>query len=242
METYQIKIQDFEGPLDLLLHLIKEKEMDLETLNLASVADQYLTYIRHVSSYHLEVASEYLVMASYLIELKSKLLLPKEKVEIEENYEEDPREQLIRRLIEYKKYKDVLEDFKEAYEKRKEIHLRIPSSMNEYVVDTTHQIPEDLEIYDLIRAMQKMYQRKHLLKPMETSLARQEISIDERSTEIRQFFKLHRHRKIKLEELFDREGKNFFIVTFLSVLDLVNKKEITIQQDHYLDEIYLEVI
>ena len=114
---YQVILDDFQGPLDLLLHLIKEKEMDLQTLELSVITDQYLQYIHMMESSQLEVMSEYLVMAAQLIEMKSKMLLPKEKVQIEDEYQEDPREALIRRLIEYKRYKDVLDEIQEKYEK-----------------------------------------------------------------------------------------------------------------------------
>ena len=111
---YQVILDDFQGPLDLLLHLIKEKEMDLQTLELSVITDQYLQYIHMMESSQLEVMSEYLVMAAQLIEMKSKMLLPKEKVQIEDEYQEDPREALIRRLIEYKRYKDVLDEYRKA--------------------------------------------------------------------------------------------------------------------------------
>ena len=122
--AYEVVLEDFQGPLDLLLHLIKEKEMDLETLEVSVITDQYLAYIDQMDAQQLETMSEYLVMAAQLIEMKSKMLLPAQKVELEDDYQEDPREQLIKRLIEYKKYKDVLDEFKEKYEQRQYIHYK----------------------------------------------------------------------------------------------------------------------
>ena len=124
---YEVVIDDFQGPLDLLLHLIKEKEMDLETLEVSVITDQYLAYIDQMDADQLETMSEYLVMAAQLIEMKSKMLLPNEKVELEDDYQEDPREQLIRRLIEYKKYKDILDDVRECYEYRQTLHTKAPA-------------------------------------------------------------------------------------------------------------------
>ena len=158
--AYEVVLEDFQGPLDLLLHLIKEKEMDLETLEVSVITDQYLAYIDQMDAQQLETMSEYLVMAAQLIEMKSKMLLPAQKVELEDDYQEDPREQLIKRLIEYKKYKDVLDEFKEKYEQRQSIHTKAPAFMDEYVIDTTEMIPDNLGVYDLIKAMQKMFQRK----------------------------------------------------------------------------------
>ena len=238
--SYEIIINDFQGPLDLLLHLIKEKEMDLGALDLSEITDQYLKYIEQMVPNQLEVMSEYLVMASTLIEMKSKLLLPKEAITLDDEYQEDPREQLIKRLIEYKKYKDILDDFKEQYEYRKTLHTKAPAIMDDYVVDTTDLIPEGLEVYDLIRAMQKMYQRKALTMPLESKIARVEISIDERCIQVKDYFKRHKGQKIDFEELFDNPSPTYFVVTFLAVLTLVKDKKLDIEQSSNFDRIYLK--
>ena len=238
--AYEVILDDFQGPLDLLLHLVKEKEMDLQSLEISVITDQYLSYIDQMKPEQLETMSEYLVMAAQLIEMKSKMLLPREKVELQDDYQEDPREQLIRRLIEYKKYKDVLDDFREHYEYRQTVYTKAPSLMDDYVVDTTELIPDDLEVYDLIRAMQKMFQRKMLSTPLESKIARVEISIDERSEQIRNYFRLHPHQTMELEDLFDEPTKSHFVITFLAVLVLVNKKELVLTQDHNFDKIYIK--
>lgn len=238
--SYEVVIDDFQGPLDLLLHLIKEKEMDLETLEVSVITDQYLAYIDQMDADQLETMSEYLVMAAQLIEMKSKMLLPNEKVELEDDYQEDPREQLIRRLIEYKKYKDILDDIRDCYEYRQTLHTKAPALMDDYVVDTSELIPDHLEVYDLIKAMQKMFQRKVLLTPLESRIARVEISIEERSDQIRQYFKLHKHQRINFEDLFEEPSRTFFVVTFLSILVLVNTNELIIEQDGNFESIYLK--
>lgn len=238
--SYEVVIDDFQGPLDLLLHLIKEKEMGLETLEVSVITDQYLAYIDQMDADQLETMSEYLVMAAQLIEMKSKMLLPNEKVELEDDYQEDPREQLIRRLIEYKKYKDILDDVRECYEYRQTLHTKAPALMDDYVVDTSELIPDHLEVYDLIKAMQKMFQRKVLHAPLESRIARVEISIEERSDQIRQYFKLHKNQRIRFEELFEEPTRTFFVVTFLSILVLVNTNELIIEQDGNFENIYLK--
>lgn len=237
---YQVILDDFQGPLDLLLHLIKEKEMDLQTLELSVITDQYLQYIHMMESSQLEVMSEYLVMAAQLIEMKSKMLLPKEKVQIEDEYQEDPREALIRRLIEYKRYKDVLDEIQEKYEKRQSMLIKPSHNMEEYVIDTSTMIPEGLEVYDLMKAMQKMYQRKMLSRPLDTHISKKDISIEQRSDQIRNYFKVRVNKKVKLDELFDRGDRYYFIVTFLSILVLANDKEVEIIQEGLFDDIYVE--
>ena len=238
--SYEVVLDEFQGPLDLLLHLIKEKEMDLESLEVSVITDQYLAYIDQMDPDQLETMSEYLVMAAQLIEMKSKLLLPNEKVELEDDYKEDPREQLIRRLIEYKKYKDVLDEFRDCYEHRQTLHTKAPALMDDYIVDTTEMIPQDLEVYDLIRAMQKMFQRKALMAPLESKIARVEISIEDRSDQIRQYFRLHKNQRVDFEELFDEPSRTFFVVTFLSILVLVNTNELVIEQEGNFEKIYLK--
>ena len=205
---YQVIIEDFQGPLDLLLHLIKEKEMDLEKLELSLIADQYLQYIHAMDPSKLEIMSEYLVMAADLIEMKSKMLIPKEKVTINDEYQEDPREALIKRLIEYKRYKDVLDEIRDKYEQRQTVIIKPAESMDEYVVDT--------------------------------HIAKKDISIDERTAQIRNYFKTRVNKKVKFEELFDRHDRFYFIVTFISILVLAKDKEVEIIQDGLFEEIYVE--
>ncbi len=238
--SYEVILDNFQGPLDLLLHLIKEKKMDLETLDLSEITDQYLEYINQMDVAQLEIMSEYLVVASTLIEMKSKMLLPREVVDIDDEYEEDPRKRLIQRLIEYKKYKDILDDLKKSYEFRKTMHTKSPSSMNDYVVDTTDMIPVGLEVYDLLKAMQKMYQRKALTMPLQSKIARVEISIEDRSEEIKNFFRRNKNIKVSFEDLFDQVDCTYFIVTFLAVLVLVKDKELEIEQSSNFDKIYLK--
>ena len=217
---YQVIIEDFQGPLDLLLHLIKEKEMDLEKLELSLIADQYLQYIHAMDPSKLEIMSE--------------------KVTINDEYQEDPREALIKRLIEYKRYKDVLDEIRDKYEQRQTVIIKPAESMDEYVVDTSSMIPEGLEVYDLMKAMQKMFQRKAMMKPLDTHIAKKDISIDERTAQIRNYFKTRVNKKVKFEELFDRHDRFYFIVTFISILVLAKDKEVEIIQDGLFEEIYVE--
>lgn len=236
---YEVAVEQFSGPLDLLLHLIKEHDMDILDLDVAAICDQYLAYIETMDSSMLETMSEYLVMAAWLIEMKSKMLLPNEDIDEEDDYEAQ-RANMIRMLIEKNKINEVLEEFETAFETRQTMHTKISSVMEEYVVDVENQIPEDLEVYDLIKAMQKIIQRKALLHPLESKIARVEISIDERSTQIQDYFKRHRGETVDFENLFDQGDKYFAIVTFLSVLVLVKNKELEITQESNFEKIYLK--
>ncbi len=118
--------------------------------------------------------------------------------------------------------------------------IKPAESMDEYVVDTSSMIPEGLEVYDFMKAMQKMFQRKAMMKPLDTHIAKKDISIDERTEQIRDYFKTRVNKKVKFEDLFDRHDRFYFIVTFIAVLVLAKDKEVEIIQDGLFEDIYVE--
>lgn len=236
---YQVTVDQFTGPLDLLLHLIKEHDMDLLDLDVAAVCDQYLAYIQTMDPSLLEAVSEYLVMAAWLIEMKSKLLLPKPEIDEEDDYEAE-RKRMIERLIEKNRINGILEPFEASYDKRQTMHSKIPSALEEYLPSGEETIPEGMEVYDLIKAMQRVMQRRALLQPLESKIARVEISIDERTEQIRSYFLRHKDKTVDFEDLFDEGDRYFAIVTFLSILVLVKNSELLITQSGNFEKIYLK--
>lgn len=230
---YTFKTLEFEGPLDLLLHLVKEANIDIFEIKISEITDQYLAYISKMNELDLNVDSEYLVMAADLIEMKSKELLPHEE-ETEE--EEDPKEVLINRLIEYQKYKEITADLKELEENRSELYSKLPSILEEYKDDTL-KVNEDLCLDDLIKAFMNLKEKQMLEKPLNTVITKKEYSIDVRSKDILK--RLKTSKQIKFVDLFDVYAKDYVVVTFLSILDLAKKGNITIKQDRNLDEITL---
>lgn len=236
---YQVTVDQFTGPLDLLLHLIKEHDMDLLDLDVAAVCDQYLAYIQTMDPSLLEAVSEYLVMAAWLIEMKSKLLLPKPEIDEEDDYEAE-RKRMIERLIEKNRINGILEAFEASYDKRQTMHSKIPSVLEEYLPSGEETIPEGMEVYDLIKAMQRVMQRRALLHPLESKIARVEISIDERTEQIRSYFLRHKDKTVDFEDLFDEGDRYFAIVTFLSILVLVKNSELLITQSGNFEKIYLK--
>lgn len=235
---YAVKIDAFEGPLDLLLHLIKESKVDIWDIKIVDITDQYLNYIKSMESLNLNIASEYLVMASELIEMKSKMLLPRYQ---EENTEEeiDPREQLIQKLIEYQKYKDMTKNFKELEEVRHEFYTKTPESLKEYVEEGT-VIATDVTLDDLMDAFQKFLERKKLEKPLSTTVTKKEITVEDRRKSIRNILK--EKKKVDFFELFEEYTKEYIVVTFLAVLEMAKKQELTIYQENNFDNIICEVI
>ena len=236
---YQVTVDQFTGPLDLLLHLIKEHDMDLLDLDVAAVCDQYLAYIQTMDPSLLEAVSEYLVMAAWLIEMKSKLLLPKPEIDEEDDYEAE-RKRMIERLIEKNRINGILEAFEASYDKRQTMHSKIPSALEEYLPSGEETIPEGMEVYDLIKAMQRVMQRRALLQPLESKIARVEISIDERTEQIRSYFLRHKDKTVDFEDLFDEGDRYFAIVTFLSILVLVKNSELLITQSGNFEKINLK--
>lgn len=232
-----LKINDFEGPLDLLLHLIKEKKMDLLNLKIEIIIDEYLKFIDQMEKMNLDIASSYLVMASELIEMKSKLLLPRQ--EKEEEIEEDPKEKLINRLIEYQRYKDLTENFRELEKERKEIHTKLPEDLKEYATDGVVITNANVTLDDLLKAFQKFLERKKLEEPLNTKVTKKEISVEERTVSIKNI--LRNKRKVNFLELFDVLTKEYVVVTFLAILEMAKKNEIKISQENKFGEIICEV-
>src|SRR5690625_1830492 len=174
--TYQVKLDGFEGPLDLLLHLVNQLEIDIYDIPVAEITSQYIEFIRTMEKIELNIASEYLVMAATLLEIKSAMLLPKKEVSLEDEYEEDPRDQLIKRLIEYSKYKEAAEQLQKKELEENEIYTRPPTNFDELMEEAKH-VRGDVSIYDMLNAVEKMLQRKEWNRPLETTVHREDISI-----------------------------------------------------------------
>ena len=233
---YEVKIDAFEGPLDLLLHLIKESKVDIWDIKIVDITEQYLNYIKSMEKLNLNIASEYLVMASELMEMKSKLLLP--RTQIEEEEEEDPREKLIQKLIEYQKYKEMTKNFKELETDRHEFFTKAPENLKEYAPEGTI-VNSDLSLDDLMKAFSKFLERKEHEKPLATTVTKKEITVEERRNSIRNILKTK--KKVDFFELFESVTKEYIVVTFLAILEMARKQELTIYQENNFDNIICEV-
>ncbi|MDD3241915.1 MAG: segregation/condensation protein A [Bacilli bacterium] len=235
--NYEVKIDAFEGPLDLLLHLIKESKMDIINIRIEEITNQYLEYISNMTSLNLNVASEYLTMASELVEIKSKMLLPKHE-ELEEEEDFNPEEKLINRLIEYQRYKDMTSKFKEMEQIRQEIYTKSPENITKYVDEEVTPI-SDVTLDDLINAFQKFLERQKENVPLSTKITSKEITVEERRIAIKNI--LREKRKVNFLELFDTLTKEYIVVTFLAILEMCRKNELTITQENNFSEIICEV-
>ncbi len=232
---YEINLENFSGPMDLLLHLIKENKMDIMNLKLEIIIDEYLEYINKMQEMNLDVASSYLVMASELLEIKSKMLLPKDESEEEE---EDPKERLINRLILYQQYKDKIDEFKQLEEERNKYYTKLPSNLNEYK-DGKAQI-ENVSLDDLVKAFEKFLERVELEKPLNTTVTKKELSVDDEIKSI--YKKLKVRKRIPFFELFEVKTKEYIVVSFLAILEMAKKKELRIIQDDNFGDIVCEAL
>lgn len=229
--AFTIMIDQFEGPLDLMLHLVKDNKLDLFELDMDTLTNQYLQYLNAMEAMHLEVASEFLTELAGLIEYKSKKLLPREKVEIEEEYEEDQRDRLVKRLLEYQCFKEVRGQFEKKYEERQLLMSKPISEETQKWLNTTIEGEFVGNPYDLIKAMHKVLHRAALHHPQETKMTIKELSLDERVLQIKKRL-AGWVGKMSFEELCtDCMDLHMFIVTFLSVLDLIKHREITFHVD-----------
>lgn len=232
------KINEFEGPLDLLLHLIKENKMDIMNIEIEKITEQYISYLNEQEKMNLEIASEYLVMASELIELKSKLLLPNPKVEETEEEQVDPREELVNRLLEYQAYKEITKVLKEKEELRKEIYTKSPENIKNYIEEDT-KLSSDITLDDLVEAFKKYLERKKESKPLKTKVTTNEISVSSRRLEIKSILK--KKPKVSFFELFPVLNKEYIVATFLAILEMAKNKELKITQNKNFDDIICEV-
>ena len=233
---YNIKIDAFEGPLDLLLHLIKEKNVDIYDISIEEITKSYLDYINKMEELNINVASSYLVMAAELMEIKSKSLLPKVESEEDNEEEEVSRENLINKLVEYKKYKEMTEVFKELEINRNNIYIKPPENINNYINNEIYN--EEIEIDKLVEAMKNFLNRKELEKPLKTKITNKEYSVKERKNSIRNI--IRNKKRVEFTELFEEYNKSYIAVTFLSVLELAKEHELKISQDKNFDNIFIE--
>jgi len=234
-----IMINDFEGPLDLLLHLVKTSKMDIYEVNMSYIIEEYLKYINAMQDLNIDVASEYLVMAAELIHLKSKMLinLDDEEANEEDEYSISSEEELKERLINYEKYKNSTDSFRKLEENRKEYLTRSPENIMEYAKDQTYSM--ELSLDDLIQAFLEYKKRLENEKPIETKITKKEISVKERISYIRNVLK--ERKKVEFTELFESFSKEYVVVTFLSILNMSKNNEIVLSQKDNFSPILIEM-
>ena len=229
-DSYRVKLEIFEGPLDLLLYLIKKDEIDIYDIPIARITEQYLAYLELMQELDIAVAGDFLVMASTLIYIKSKTLLPPEpKVDGEEDLGEDPRAELIERLLEYQKFKSASQMLYSRVEIESACYTRGP-------IETDSSNPEvSATLFDLLRVFREVLKRAEAQVEME--IARDEMTIAEKLAQIHAM--LEEREQINVRELFEMSrSKRELIITFLALLELVKAWKIYLIQSEMFGAIF----
>lgn len=234
--NYNVKIDEFEGPMDLLLHLIKQSNINIQDIEINTITKQYLDYINKMEELNINVAASYIVMAAELMEIKSKSLLPDE--EIEELEEEVSKENLINKLLDYQKYKNMVSHFKDMEVERQKIYIKSPEKVSNYL-DSKIVNDTDTTIDDLVNAFKIFLERIDREKPLTTKITNQEYSIKDRKHAIKTLLK--ERQKVLFTDLFTENNRPFIIVTFLSVLELTKERELIIKQGENFTDIMIEM-
>lgn len=237
---YKFCINDFEGPLDLLLHLVKTSKMDIYEIDIRLIIEEYLTFIESEKNRNIDIASSYLVMASELIHLKSKMLIndkTSEESSSEDEFTIASEEDLKRKLIEYEKYKKLSATLEDKFQKRNNFYTKSPAKLDKIINEDTINFGE-LNIEDLINAFKNFKEREKYSKPINTRITRKEYSIEKRIKDIRKILSVR--DKVEFLELFEEHNRDFLIVTFLSVLTMSKNEEIKLSQENNFKPIIIE--
>ncbi len=221
---YTFRLEGFEGPLDLLLHLIQKNELDIFNIHIALITGQYLEYLQLMKVLNLDVAGGYLLMASTLLHIKSKMLLPKSS-EGEEEEEEDPRAELVRRLLEYQKYKQAAGELEKRPMLDRDVFLRlIPTEPEE--VQEEERI--EVSLFDLLEAFRQALERVKSETIHEVLL--ESLSVEDKIQEILILLEKE-NRSMAFHRLFSEESpRRIVVITLLAILELVKMKRIRIFQ------------
>ena len=225
--TYKVKLEVFEGPLDLLLYLIKKEELDIYDIPIAKITDQYLEYLEMMKMLDLDIAGEFILMAATLMQIKSKMLLPPEEVKEDEIEEEDPRLELVKKLLEYRKFKEAADKLAEKEAEAGKLYTR----------ETDEKPPlgelEDnpffeASIFDILTAFSKVL--KEVPKETFYNVVKDQFTVGEKIHDI--FHMLVNEPKIYFSKLFAQaKSKLEIVVTFLAILELMRLKEILVIQE-----------
>lgn len=240
-----VKLQVFEGPLDLLLHLIEKNKIDIYDIPIAQITDQYMEYIRQMQEQDLNVMSEFMVMAATLLDIKCRMLLPREVKE--DGEEEDPREELVRQLLEYKMYKYMSYELRDRMADASRCVYRknsMPREVLEYrePVDVS-ELMENVTLARLQEIFRKIIRRQEdKIDPIRSRFGeiRQEaVSLPEKMVNVEEYARTHRHFSFR-NLLEGQSGKLQVIVTFLAILELMKTGVIRVSQREIFDDIEIE--
>ena len=232
MEDYKVKIDAFEGPMDLLMHLIEKNKIDIYDIPIAELTRQYVEYLDRFREFNIEIASSFLVMAATLLQIKSRMMLPKPEVN-EEGEVEDPRLELVARILEYRKFKQVsgvlgdMAGVQERFVSREPMELPVH-----------HLPPGNLSLKILVEAFHTVLSVKQELSIPKALVTPEVFSIKDKMADIMSLL-ARSHGRLLFSEAFETGTRNELIVTFLALLELMKLKAVTVKQQRAFAEIYI---
>lgn len=241
------KLDNFEGPLDLLLHLIEKNKVSIYDIPIVLITEQYLDYVSHMEEEDLDIVSEFLVMAATLIDIKSRMLLPAEESEEEE--EEDPRAELVRRLLEYKMYKFMAQELEEREQDAERFLFKEPTIPREVA---KYEPPVDLDsLLDglTLARLQKIFhsvmkRREDKIDPVRSSfgtIRKEPVSLEQKIGSVMEYARAHRN--FSFRQILERQSDRLeVVVTFLAVLELMKIGKIHLTQDSPFEDMYIETL
>ncbi len=235
-DAYQVELSGFQGPLDLLLHLIQKDQIDIYDIPISHITDQFIRHIEIMHLVSLDMAGEFMAMAATLLVIKMRMLMPKHAEAVEEE-EEDPRADLVRRLLEYKRFKEAARLLRECEDQRQQFHLRATKYP---FLDQAEQEPAlKIEMYDLLAALADIFDRIKT-RPIH-EIRREPFTVVEKIELVRSLLRENEGGTVRFDECFrDDAIKMEVIVTFIAILELVKRGEVAIFQTETHGSIWLQ--
>ncbi|WP_225744192.1 ScpA family protein [Marinilactibacillus sp. Marseille-P9653] len=245
-ENWEVNLDVFEGPLDLLLHLINKYEIDIYDIPIARITAQYMDYLHAMKSLQLDVAGEYLVMAATLMSIKSQLLVPRNDSWDEEGEDfipehEDPREELMDMLIEYRKFKNAANQLDQKQLERSVFFTKEPADVSEFQKNVPLENGE-IQLQDLIDAFKTVMKRSELREPELTTIETEEITVADRMEWIESELRGRYRTKVAFQDLFSHYSRKDIVVTFLALLELIKENKVAFTQEETYSDIELSYI
>lgn len=233
---YQVRLEAFEGPMELLLHLIQVNKIDIYDIPIAALTEQYMAYLAEMRRFDIEVTSEFLVMAATLLLIKSRMLLPKTPKETEEDEEIDPREELVRRIVEYQRYKKVSLEMAERAEEESRFVGRAPAELPVRLAP-----PQGLSVNDLWEAFRRVLEVKRELTIPEAIVAHEEYRVEDQMQMIVERLLASEDGATDFEDLFLTGTRDELVATFLALLELIRRRIIVVRQPMLFGPIRVEL-
>jgi len=232
---YRVELEVFSGPLDLLLFLVRKHELDIFDIPIAEIADQYVRYLESMRAVDMDVAGEFLVMASTLMEIKSRMLLPREESG-EGGEEEDPRAELVRQLLEYKRFRDAAAQLQELAEQHQRRFPRMASSVDGPPADPASEPIRDVELWDLVSAFGRLM--RQTLATAASTIVYDDVPIEQCMERILE--RVGRERRVAFTALFEDTPTRAAVVgMFLGMLELIRQHKIRVEQPELFGEIWI---